>query len=242
MKRNIEEIEEDNLESDVECKSNSMKDVELHSAFHYTGMTANHLVLKCGQVLFSKAVRRQSDEGLYREYIARNKETSEQFCTLCNHRAFETGNKLSNMIKHVKKCHCDVIILAFGDLPSSVVKDSIDIWNYASLNNEIPNTKSKVVPVTMKTQSKQRTLFDIPNSMRRYDFPSQQKLITECICLGLGPISFADNPGGAHLLKYFNNGVIPRGLGRHAITNNIVRLYDEHVEKSIVCLIKCYFE
>jgi hypothetical protein len=213
-------------EDDCKLLENGLDELALFPAFHYEGDTANHIILEGGQVIFFNVVKRPGrNTPAYREYLAINTSTGDQFCTLCDHHTKVTGNKMSNTIKHIEQCHYNVIPLLPKDLPVEYVKDKIATWKYARTHSRLAGEPTTMQPA----KKKQCTLFDLPCGMQKYQLAAQKKLIAQCVCLGLGPLSFADNPGGKHLLKYFNDGIVPRGLGRNAITREVNNLYEQNV-------------
>jgi hypothetical protein len=234
-KRAREEIEEEIIDITDEVLPAAAENCEevLHPAFHYEGDTANLLRLKGSQVLLSVVVKRPV-LGAYREYLARDMETSEQYCLLCPHRAKVPGNKMSNMLKHIQQIHFNQIPLLYKDLPEDFIKEKKRVWEYAKIHKELPHMCRSNTNEPKKKLPCQRTLHQI--NYGKLSNAAQKRLIAECVCLGLGPIRFADNPGGRHLIEHFNDGKIPRGLGRNAITREISRLYDNTLESNKIAI------
>ncbi len=79
-------------EDESGMNSDNINVAKLHPAFHYEGDNANHQILEGGKVLFSTLVKRPDNIPPYREYLAREMSTTEQFCTICNHHIKVPGN------------------------------------------------------------------------------------------------------------------------------------------------------
>ena len=210
-----DEIHEEEGDITVSLPSN------LHEAFHASDMNANFLFLEDKTYKFSFPAKPKV-ENMYWQYISRNKVTKTQICIICGNISHDQENKMSNVIKHIVTSHKEVV--SYCELGSKFINNKVRIWDYAKKHGIEPNdSQTKSSPLTTKAkQLKYGEPIPVVAKSTSMLSPLQQKnLISECIVLGLGGISFTENPGGRHLIQSFNNGAIPRGCGRNAISRHI---------------------
>jgi hypothetical protein len=203
--------------------------------FHLKGEYANFIsnehtgeIIKTSvSVTYYEGAERESDyNSHYYSFICRRSPKSHT-CLICNTKHSSTDNEISNVVKHIKKAHAEVI--PFNFMSSDYISKCVAEWDSANVSGkkrpvQIVNEQGTVVeaPKKAKVQSSiagvfSRTAADI------------RQAVLFCLILGYLPLNFVLNPGLRYLLQFFCNGQIPIGLSARSLGRELKDLYDTHI-------------